>query len=126
MRGRSGRFEPDCPLANNHPDCPTAVSNGERRRKPPLRQLTEQTLLDAYTPVAVLVNGQGDIFYIHGRSGRYLEPASGEVGVNNILAMAREGLRRPLTSALHQATANHAPVFRPGLQVKTNGGFTTG
>ena len=91
---------------------------------PPLRKLTEQTLLDAYTPVAVLVNGQGDIFYIHGRSGRYLEPASGETGVNNILAMAREGLRRPLTSALHKVKADRVPVQRPGLQVKTNGGFT--
>ncbi|MFO7682825.1 MAG: CheR family methyltransferase, partial [Chloroflexota bacterium] len=93
--------------------------------KPPLRKLTEQTLLEEYAPAAVLVNAQGDIFYIHGRTGRYLEPVSGEVGINNILAMAREGLRRPLTSALHQAEANHAPVFRPGLRVKTNGGFTT-
>jgi two-component system, chemotaxis family, CheB/CheR fusion protein len=93
--------------------------------KPPLRELTEQTLLDEHTPVAVLVNGQGDISYIHGRSGRYLEPASGETGVNNILAMAREGLRRPLTSALHKVTADRVPVKRPGLQVKTNGGFTT-
>jgi two-component system, chemotaxis family, CheB/CheR fusion protein len=92
--------------------------------KPSLQKLTERTLLDAYTPVAVLVNGQGDIFYIHGRSGRYLEPASGETGVNNILAMAREGLRRPLTAALHKATADRIPVQRPGLQVRTNGGFT--
>ena len=92
--------------------------------KPPLRKLTEQTLLDAYTPVAVLVDGQGDIFYIHGRSGRYLEPASGETGINNILAMAREGLHRPLTSALHKVRTDHVPVQRPSLQVKTNGGFT--
>jgi two-component system, chemotaxis family, CheB/CheR fusion protein len=77
--------------------------------KPPLRKLTEQTLLDAYTPVAVLVNSQGDILYIHGRSGRYLESASGETGVNNILAMACEGLRRPLTSALHKVTADRIP-----------------
>jgi two-component system, chemotaxis family, CheB/CheR fusion protein len=92
--------------------------------KPPLQQLTERTLLDEHTPVAVLVNDQGDICYIHGRSGRYLEPASGETGVNNILAMAREGLRRPLTSALHKVTSDQVPVQRPGLQVKTNGGFT--
>jgi len=94
--------------------------------KPPLRQLTEQTLLEEYTPAAVLVNAEGGICYIHGRTGRYLEPVSGEVGVNNnMLAMAREGLRRPLTSALHQAAANQTPVSRLGLRVKTNGGFTT-
>ena len=93
--------------------------------QPSLRQLTEQTLLQEHIPAAVLVNAQGDIFYIHGRTGRYLEPVSGEVGVNNILAMAREGLQRPLTTLLHQAVANHAPVSRPGLRVKTNGDFTT-
>jgi two-component system, chemotaxis family, CheB/CheR fusion protein len=93
--------------------------------KPPLRQLTERTLLEEYTPAAVLVNAEGDICYIHGRTGRYLEPVSGEVGVNNLLAMAREGLRRPLTSALHQAVVNQTPVSRLGLRVKTNGGFTT-
>ncbi len=90
-----------------------------------LRQLTEQSLLEAHVPAAVLVNARGDILYIHGRTGRYLEPVSGEVGVSNILAMARKGLRRPLTTILHQAVANHAPVSRPGLRVKTNGGFTT-
>ncbi|MBE2201159.1 MAG: PAS domain-containing protein [Anaerolinea sp.] len=92
--------------------------------KPPMRKLTEQTLLDEYTPAAVLVNAQGDIFYIHGRTGRYLEPVPGEAGISNILTMAREGLRRPLTSALHQAATNHVPVSHPGLRVKTNGGFT--
>jgi two-component system, chemotaxis family, CheB/CheR fusion protein len=93
--------------------------------KPLLRKLAEQTLLDEYAPAAVLVNAQGDILYIHGRTGRYLEPVPGEVGVNNILAMAREGLRRPLTSVLHQAATSHALVSHPGLRVKTNGRFTT-
>ena len=104
---------------------PRPLTAPARETNPPLRQLAEQTLLEEYAPAAVLVNAQGDIFYIHGRTGRYLEPVSDEAGVNNILAMAREGLRRPLTTALHQAAANHAPVFRPGLRVKTNGGFTT-
>jgi two-component system CheB/CheR fusion protein len=99
----------------------TAASEGQ----PPLRKLTEQTLLDEHTPAAVLVNAQGNIFYIHGRTGRYLEPVPGEAGTNNILTMAREGLRRPLTSALHQAVADHVPVYRPGLRVKTNGHLTT-
>ena len=92
--------------------------------KQPLRKLIEQILLTEFTPAAVLVNAQGDIFYIHGRTGRYLEPATGETGINNILAMAREGLRRPLTSALHKAAAENILVTRPGLQVKTNGGFS--
>ena len=60
-------------------------------------------------PVGALVNDQGDILYLHGRTGLYLEPAPGEAGVNNILKMAREGLRRELTTALHKAAAAKRP-----------------
>ena len=41
--------------------------------KLPLRELTEQALLDSVVPAGALVNGQGDILYLHGRTGRYLE-----------------------------------------------------
>lgn len=90
---------------------------------PPLRELTEQALLQAVVPAAALVNGQGDILYLHGRTGQYLEPAPGAVGVINILKMAREGLRQELTRALHQVSLTQAPVRYPGLRVKTNGDF---
>jgi two-component system CheB/CheR fusion protein len=43
----------------------------------------------------VLVNDKGDILYISGRTGKYLEPAAGKVNWN-IFAMAREGLRYEL------------------------------
>ena len=55
----------------------------------------------------------------------YLEPAPGEAGINNILKMAREGLRRELTTALHKAAGTKEIVRHPGLRVKTNGDFTT-
>ena len=92
--------------------------------KLPLRELTEQALLHQIAPAAALVNGQGDILYLHGRTGMYLEPAPGEAGINNILKMAREGLRRELTTALHKAAATHELIRCPGLLVKTNGHFT--
>ena len=90
-----------------------------------LRELTEQTLLKQIDLSGVLVTGQGDILYLHGRTGMYLEPAPGEVRVNNILKMAREGLRRELTTALHTATATSETVQARGLRVKTNGHFST-
>jgi two-component system CheB/CheR fusion protein len=89
-----------------------------------LRQMTERALLQQYAPTGVLVNERGDILYIHGRSGRYLEPAAGEASLN-ILKMARAGLRHDLTTALSKAAANNEQVSRPGLSVKTNGAFTT-
>ena len=89
-----------------------------------LREMTEQAILQQYAPVGALINDRGDILYLHGRTGRYLEPAPG-VSDMNILRMAREGLRRDLTTALHKAVAYKEPVRHQGLRVKTNGDFTT-
>jgi two-component system CheB/CheR fusion protein len=89
-----------------------------------LRGITEQALLQKATPSGALVNAAGDILYLHGRTGMYLEPATGEVGHYNILKMAREGLRRDLATALHKATVTKAAVIFPGLRVRTNGHFT--
>jgi two-component system, chemotaxis family, CheB/CheR fusion protein len=89
-----------------------------------LREITERALLQQYAPVGALVNESGEILYLHGRTGLYLEPAPGEAGMN-ILKMAREGLRRELTSALHKAIAHKEPVHHPGIRVKTNGSFAT-
>ena len=92
--------------------------------KMPLRELAERALLNQIAPASVLVNGDGDLFYLHGRTGRYLELSPGEPGVN-VLKMAREGLKRGLTTALHNAVAGREIVRYPGLRVKTNGGFST-
>jgi len=89
-----------------------------------IRELTEQALLQQAVPACALVNGYGDILYVHGRTGAYLELASGEAGVNNILKMARAGLRHDLTVALHKATKTKDTVRHPCLRVKTDGGFT--
>ena len=88
-----------------------------------LREMTERALLQEYAPVGALVNERGDILYLHGRTGLYLEPAPGEAGMN-ILKMAREGLRRDLSIALHKAVVHQEPVRHQGLRVKTNGDFT--
>jgi len=89
----------------------------------PLQELTEKALSQR-TPVAVLVNSQGDTLYFHGRTGMYLEPALGKVGVSNIVKMAREGLRSPLTTALHKAVVGQKTIHQSGLRVKTNGDFS--
>jgi two-component system CheB/CheR fusion protein len=93
--------------------------------KVPLRELTEQALLQQVIAAAALVNAQGDILYLHGRTGMFLEPAPGEVGINNILKMAREGLKNELAIALHKAVSIKETVCHPRLSVKTNGHFTT-
>ena len=69
---------------------------------PSLQSLADQLVLSRYAPPAALVNDKGDIFYISGHTGRYLEPAAGKANWN-IFAMAREGLRYELTSAFQKA-----------------------
>jgi two-component system CheB/CheR fusion protein len=92
--------------------------------KIPLRELTEQALLQHVAVVAALVNAQGDILYLHGRTGKYLEPAPGEAGISNVLKMAREGLLPHLTMALHKAVKSKEPEHCPAIRIKTNGHFT--
>jgi two-component system CheB/CheR fusion protein len=89
--------------------------------KLPLRELTEQALLQQAAPAAALVSAKGDILYLHGRTGMYLEPAPGEATISNIVKMAREGLRRDLAAALHRATTSREIVRCPNLRIKTNG-----
>ncbi|MFO7849791.1 MAG: chemotaxis protein CheB [Spirochaetia bacterium] len=93
-------------------------------KKVPLREVAEKTLLQRLAPASALVNEEGDIFYLHGRTGMFLEPATGEVGHYNILKMAREGLRYELTSALKRVVKEGGTLRRPGLRVKTNDHFS--
>jgi two-component system, chemotaxis family, CheB/CheR fusion protein len=100
-------------------------SHGARElpfRELPFRDLTERALLQD-SASAALVDERGELLYLHGQTGQFLQPAPGEVGVN-ILRMAREGLRHDLTSALHRAVSAKEPVFRPKVRIKTNGDFT--
>ncbi|MBL8375403.1 chemotaxis protein CheB [Accumulibacter sp.] len=116
-----GRFLP--PRMAIDAALPSGAGKPGARARLPLRELTEQALLQQLAPASALVNGQGDILYLHGRTGMYLEPAPGESGVNNILRMAREGLRQDLRMALHKAANTSQRVHCPGLQVKTNSHF---
>jgi PAS domain-containing protein len=81
-----------------------------------LGQLAEQLILQGHAPAAVLVNAEGDILYISGRTGKYLEPAAGKVNIN-LHAMARAGLSEALVGVLHKALHEMQPVKLRGLRV---------
>ena len=114
-RGRS-------PMAAMRVTASPAPGRPREARRDPLRELTERTLLLQHATAAALVSERGDILYLHGRTGSYLEPAPGDAGMN-ILTMAREGLRRGLTTALSTAALRKESVRRTALRVKTNGDF---
>ncbi len=91
----------------------------------PLQELAEKTLLKQLVQSGVLVNQKGDILYLHGRAGMYLEPVTGGLDSYNILKMARDGLQPELIVALHKASTENEVVRRFGVRVKTNGHLST-
>jgi two-component system CheB/CheR fusion protein len=91
-------------------------------KKTSLREMAEQAILREITPMAALVNDRGDLLYLHGRAGMFLEPSPGETGINNILKMAREGLRSGLTTSLRKSVASKEPTSCTGLHIKTHDG----
>lgn len=86
-----------------------------------MESLTDSFIQQNYAPAAVLVNADGDILYISGRTGKYLEPAAGKVNIN-IHAMAREGLREALTGVIRKALQEREAVKLIGLEVSSHAG----
>ena len=90
-----------------------------------LQSLADQLLLQHFSPPAVLVNDKGDILYISGRTGKYLEPAAGKANWN-IFAMAREGLRFDLGKRLPEGAEAKRGDHRQGShRLETSGGKQT-
>jgi len=71
--------------------------------------LANKLILRCYSPSTVLVNVKGDILYITGRTGKYLEPAAGKVNWN-VFAMVREGLSYILSNTFYKALRQNEVV----------------
>lgn len=86
-----------------------------------IEALADKLLLQYFSPPGVLVTEKGDIIYISGRTGKYLEPAVGKANLN-IFAMLREGLRYEFPNAFRKAILKKEAVVLHNLTVGTNGG----
>jgi len=74
-------------------------------------------LLDNFTPASILVNEKGDILYINGKTGRYLELPTGEATMN-IHRMAREELKYVFGNIIHQAVIQKGSVNVNDIKLK--------
>ncbi len=104
----------------------SAEMEGKRSRfmnRESIRVIVERILLREFTPPGVLVDEKGDILFIFGKTGKFLDPASGEPTLN-ILEMAREGLKMFLSTALRQAVEKGGEVRFRDIRVRTNGGYS--
>lgn len=86
-----------------------------------LQAVTDQFLLQHYSPAAVLTNDQGDIVYISGHTGKYLEPAAGKANWN-IFAMARDGLRYELNLTFGSLLHKRGVITKNGVSIDSNEG----
>jgi len=84
-----------------------------------LQSLANQLLLQEFSPPAVLVNERGDVVYINGHTGKYLEPAAGKANWN-IHVMARPAIRAQLAAAMRQALHEKKTVELHGLSLEAD------
>ncbi|MFW6312616.1 MAG: CheR family methyltransferase, partial [Spirochaetota bacterium] len=80
-------------------------------------ELTQRVLLDEFAPTAVLVEPDGRIIHIQGKTGRYLEAVTGPP-TYNILDLAKQGLRLEIASALRAARTDGKPIDRREIRVR--------
>ena len=84
----------------------------------------QRTLLETFAPPSAIVNEKGEILYIHGQTGKYLEPPSGRPNWS-IFDMAREGIKFELRSGVHYVLAKMKERRYGNLRVKTNHDYHT-
>jgi two-component system, chemotaxis family, CheB/CheR fusion protein len=85
-------------------------------------ELTHRALLEEFGPAAVLINRQNQILYFFGPTTRYLDVPTGEP-TQDLMVMAREGLRTVLRTGLSEAIRHGATVRLKDAQVKRDGSF---
>jgi two-component system CheB/CheR fusion protein len=95
----------------------SAMSADQPPQTAPIQAQADRLMLDEFAPPAVLVNADGDILYVSGRTGRFLEPAAGKANWN-VHAMARAGLRPALGTALRQARLEGRTVEEHGIDIE--------
>ncbi len=86
-------------------------------------QAFERMILEEYAPPSAVTNEQGDILYLAGRAGRYLQVAAG-TPTNNIVDLARGALRIELRNVLAKAVMSRRKVVRGNLAVELDGDIT--
>lgn len=84
-------------------------------------QLTQRSLLETFSPAAVVIDRQQRIVYFHGRTELYLDQPRGEP-TRELGVLAREFVRIAVRSAVQRALAEEAPVrVRDGIRETPSG-----
>ena len=69
----------------------------------------------------MVIDAKGEILYVNGRTGKYLEPAPGLSGMN-LFEMAYDGLKFEINGAVLRAVQTQGPVVVEGVRVRGEAG----
>ncbi len=89
-------------------------------RQGALAELCRRLVMEAYAPAAVLINRKHECLYSLGPTDRYLRVAPGHP-THDLLAMAREGMRTKLRSAIQRASQENARIVVTGGRTRHDG-----
>ncbi len=90
-----------------------------------LQAAADEVILRQFGPAAAVVTQKGDILHINGHTGKYLEASPGKVNWN-VFAMAREGLRQAIGTAIQKASRQMRAITIRGLTVDIEDGHSHG
>ncbi len=82
----------------------------------------DRLLFNRFVPASIVINEDMEIVQFRGKTGAYLEPATGQPTFN-LVKMAREGLLVDLRAALTKAKKEKALVRKEGVYIRSNGGL---
>ena len=117
-RGRPGEFG----LTRNlsHGVRVVAKPDATPSRQAALAELCRRTVMETYAPAAVLINSRHECLYSLGPTDRYLRVVAGHPS-HDLLAMARQGLRTKLRSAIQRASQEVTRIVIAGGRTNNDG-----
>jgi two-component system CheB/CheR fusion protein len=84
--------------------------------------MVQKELLESFAPPSVVINKNGDILYINGETGKFLQLAPGQANLN-VIEMAKTGLKFDLSTAVQEVSTLKNIVIRKDLMVKNDDHF---
>lgn len=92
---------------------------GNRAIEPGFNKRAER-IAERYAPAYIVVDRQNDVLHFSGRTGRFLEPASGSANLN-LLNLIHRDLRLDLRASLLKAAADRSSVKTEKIVMGQNG-----
>ncbi|MCB1170994.1 MAG: PAS domain-containing protein, partial [Leptospiraceae bacterium] len=88
----------------------SAGPKSQAPEKPSLASIADRAAHRRFLPPGVLINSRNQILYVQGRTSAFLELPTGETS-NELLALAKPGLKAPLSGALRQVRRHGKEVI---------------